>query len=115
MRDWTPPGSFEDALELVLPHGSLTFPSFSNDRGTLTIRDWLERIWLHGFITGNHDLAEKLTEGSLRRFNEGKVSVLEHEVLLEELDRLMAQDSTLSRSLRYHRTLEEDTPEVGDA
>lgn len=111
MSRWIPPGTVQDALDQVLPHGNLTFPSFSNDRGTLKIREWMEQIWLHGFITGTHDLAEQLVEGNGRRLDEGKTSILEHEELLGVLDRLTARESTLSRSLRYneaypHRTQE---------
>lgn len=104
MSRWIPPGTVQDAMDQILPHGSLTFPSFSNDRGTVKIREWMEQIWLHGFITGTHDLAEQLVEGNDRRLGEGKTSILEHEELLGALDRLTAQESTLSRSLRYNES-----------
>jgi len=101
MTRWLDPGTFQDGLDQVLPNGNLTFPAHSPDRGTQNIRAWMQRIWLHGFISGRHDLAEQVAEAGLRRFGEGGASVAEHEALLSDLDRLTSQDSTLERSLRY--------------
>jgi len=107
---WIPPGTFQDGLDAILPNGDLTFPAFSSDPGSLRIREWMRRIWLHGFITGQHDLGEHMAEAGLRRFDAGIASPAEHEALLGNLDALLSPDSVLSRFLRYDSALQE-TPD----